>query len=86
MELSDALKNLLKLKNKIEWNYKISEVEETKEFAEAIDCVLEELKEWFEEEREDTELEIKINNYLVDKEYITREEVEEIIKEWFVKD
>lgn len=86
MDLTEALKRLLKLKNKLEWDYKIAEGKETKEFVEAIDCVINELKEWFEEEREDTELEIKINNYLVDNEYMTREEVAEMIKEWFIKE
>jgi hypothetical protein len=86
MELPEALKYLLKLKGALEWNFKIAKEEETKVYVEAIDCIVEELKDFCEGAKEEAEFDLKVNRYLIDNKYVTREEVTEIIKEWFLKE
>jgi hypothetical protein len=81
MELPEALKHLLKLKGRLEWDFKIANKEETKVYIEAIDCIVEELKDFCKGAKEEAEFNLKVSRYLEDSQYVTREDVKEIIQE-----
>lgn len=78
MDVTEALKILFKLRDKLEWNFEFKDNKEISKYIKAIDIIIEEWKDFAEEAKKAASLERTIERFLKENGYITKEEVEDM--------
>lgn len=77
MDMTEALKELFGLRDNLEWNFDFDNKKRAK-YIQAIDVIIDEWKDFAEEARKAAMLEKTIERVLIEKEYVTKKEVEDM--------
>lgn len=80
MNMEEALKELFRLRDNLEWNFEFDNKKRVK-YIQAIDVIIDEWKDFAEEARQVAILERTIERVLKENGYITKKEVEDMFIE-----